>query len=90
MGAGQALVGTGSSMVITDIGMAGTGIVTGSGDAAGSVVSGNGGQFPSGSQTPAGAIDPNLLLVQQHMASGGYVGRISVKPPVFYRSNPGV
>ena len=30
-----------------------------------------------------------MLLAQQHLASGGYVGRISVKP-VFYRSNPGV
>ena len=77
-------------MVITGIGMAGTGISTGSGDAGGSVGTGLGGQFPSGSQTPAGAINPNILLAQQHIASGGYVGRVSVKPPVFYRSKPGV
>ena len=77
-------------MVIACIGMAGTGIGTGSGDAGGSVGTGMGGQFPSGSQTLAGAIDPNILLAQQHIASGGYVGRVSVKPPVFYRSNPGV
>ena len=90
VGNGQGLVGTGSGMVITRIGMAGTGIGTGSGDAGGSVGTGMGGQFPSGSQTLAGAIDPNILLAQQHIASGGYVGRVSVKPPVFYRSNPGV
>ena len=80
VGTGQGLVGTGSGMVITGIGMAAAGIGTGSGDAAGSVGSGVGGQFPSGSQTLAGAIDPNLLLAQQHLASGGYVGRVSVKP----------
>ena len=90
VGTGQGLVGTGSGMVIAGIGMAGTGIGTGSGDAAGSVGSGIGRQFPSGSQTLAGAIDPNLLLAQQHSASGGYAGRVSVKTPVFYRSNPGV
>ena len=77
-------------MVITGIGIAGTGIGTGSGDTAGLVGSGIGGQFPSGSQTLAGAIDPILLLAQQNLASGGYVGRVSVKPPVFYRSNPGL
>ena len=74
-------------MVIKGIGMAGIGIGTGSGDAAGSVDSGMGGQFSSGSQTLAGAIDQNLLLNQQHLASSGYVGRVSLKPPVFYRSN---
>ena len=88
VGASQGLVGTGSRMVIKAIGMAGTGIGTGSGVAAGSVGSGIGGQFPSGSQ--AGAVDPNILLAQQHSASGGYVGRGSVKPSVFFRSNPGV
>ena len=31
-----------------------------------------------------------MLLARQHIALGGYVGRVSVKPPVFYRSNPGV
>ena len=72
VGAGQGLVGTGSGMVITAIGIAGTCIGTGPGDAAGSVGSGIGGQFPSGSQTLAGAIDPNILLAQ-HLASGGYV-----------------
>ena len=87
VGSNQGLVCTGSVMVITDIGMAGTGIGTGSGDAAGSVGSVIAGQFPSGSQTLAGAIDPNLLLAQQHLAS---VGQVSVKPPVFYRSNSGV
>ena len=89
-GTGQGLVGTGSGMVITVIGMAGAVIGTGSGDAAGSVGSDIGGQVPSGSQTLAGAIDANLLIAQQHLALGGYVGRVSVKPPVFYRSNPGV
>ena len=90
VGNGQGLVGTGSGMVITGIGMAGTGIGTGSGDAGRLVGTGIGGQFPSGSQTLAEAIDPNILLAQQHIASGSYVGRVSVKPPVFYRSNPGV
>ena len=87
VGSNQGLVCTGSVMVITDIGMAGTGIGTGSGDSAGSVSSVIGGQFPSGSQTLAEMIDPNLLLAQQHLASGG---KVSVKPPVFYRSNSGV
>ena len=68
----------------------GTGIVLGSGDAGGSVGTGMAGQFPSGCQTLAGAIDPNILLAQQHLASGGYVRRNSVKPPVFYKSNPGL
>ena len=86
VGNGQGLVGTGSGMVITGIGMAGTGIGTGSGDAGGSVGTGMRVQFSSGSQTLAGAIDPNILLAQQHIASGGYVGRVSVKPPVFHRS----
>ena len=90
VGNGKGLVGTGSGMVITGIGMAGTGIGTESGDAGGSVGKGMGGQFLSGSQTLAGATDPKILLTQQHKASGGYVGRVSVKPPVFYRSNPGV
>ena len=31
-----------------------------------------------------------MLLAQQLLALGGYVGRVSVKPPVFYRSIPGV
>ena len=66
VGNGQGLVGTGSGMVITGIGMVGTDIGTGSGDAGGSVGTGMGGQFPSGSQTLAGAIDPNILLAQQH------------------------
>ena len=82
VGNGQGLVGTGSGMVITGIGMAGTGIGTGSGDAGGSVGTGMGEQFPSGSQTLAGATDPNMLLAQQHIASGGYVGRVSLNPPV--------
>ena len=90
VGTGQGLIGTGSGMVITDIGMAGVGIGTGSGDAVGSVGSLIGVQLPSRSQALAGAVDPKLLLAQQHLASGGYVGRVSVKPPVFYRSNPGV
>ena len=63
--------------------MAGAGIARDSGDAAGSVGSDIGGQFPSGPQALAGAIDPKLLLAQQHLASGGYVGKVSVKPPVF-------
>ena len=91
VGPGKGLVGTGSSMVVTGIGMAGTGIGKRcSGDAAGSVGSGIGGKIPSGSHTLAGAIYPNLLLAQQHLASGGYVARGSVKTPVSYRSNPGV
>ena len=90
VGNGQGLVGTGSVMVITGNGMAVTGIDTGSGDAGGSVGTGMGGQFPSGCLTLAGALDPNIILAQQHIASGGYVGRVSVKAPVFYRSNPGV
>ena len=90
VGTSQGLVGTGSDMVITGIGMAGTGIGTSSCDAGGSVGTGMGGQFSSGFQTLAGAIDPNMLLAQQHIASGGYVGMVSVKPPVFYRSNPDV
>ena len=77
-------------MVTTGIGMADTGIGTGSGDSAGSVGLAIGGQFPSETQNLAGAIDPNSLLGQQQLAPGGYVGRIFVKPPVFYRSNPGV
>ena len=90
VGNGQGMIGTSSGMAITGIGMAGTGIGTGSGDAGGSVGTGMGGQFPSGFQTLAGAIDPNILLAQQHIDSGGNVRRVSVKPPVFYRSNPGV
>ena len=85
---GQRVLDTGSGVVITGIGLVGRGIGTSSGDAAGSVGSAIGGQFPSGSKTPAGALDPNLLLAEQHLDSGGYVGRVSVKPPVFYRSNP--
>ena len=67
--------------------MAGTCIGTGSVDTAGSGIAV---QFPSGSQTLSGAIDLNLLIAQQHLAPGGYAGRVSVKPPVFYRPHPGV
>ena len=88
VGTGQSLVGTGSGIVITDFGMASTGIGTGLGDVAGWEGSSIGGKFPSRSLSLAGAIDPNLLLAQHHLASGGFVGRVSVKPPVFYRSNP--
>ena len=59
-------------MVITVIGMAGTG----TGDPVGSVGSRFGGKFPSGYQALAGAIDPNLLLAQHHLASGGYTEEI--------------
>ena len=90
VGTSKGLVGTVPGKVITGSGMAGTGIGTISSDATGSIGSGIWGRFPSGSQTLAGAIDSNLLLAQQHLASSGYVGRVSVKPPVFYRSNLGV
>ena len=84
---GQCLVGTDSGMVTTGIGKAGTGIDIGSGDAASSVGSGIVGNFASGYQTLSIAIDPKVLLAQQHSTSSGCVGRISVIP-FFYRSNP--
>ena len=87
VGTGLFLVGTDSGMVITGIGMAGTGINIGSGDAASSVGSGIVGKIPSGYQTLSRAIDPKIVLAQQHSASSGCVGRISVIP-FFYRSNP--
>ena len=69
--------------------MAGTGIGTDSGDAAGSVGSGIGDNFirsPNSSWTDR----YKFLLSQQHLASCGYVGVVSVKPLFFYRKNPGV
>ena len=70
--------------------MACKGIGTVSGETARSLGSGIWGQYQSGFQTLTEAIDSNILLAQQLSVSGGYVGRVSVKPPVFYSSNPGV
>ena len=78
VGTVQYLVRTDSGMVITGIGMAGTGIDIGSGDAASSVGSSIVWKFPSEYQSLSRAIDPKVLLAQQHSTSGGCVGRISV------------
>ena len=89
LGIGQAFGGTGSGMVITSIVMLVTGIVSSSGDLAGSEVSSIGKQFLSGSQT-VGATDPTVLLAQQVFSFKWLIGRVSVKPRVFYKSNAGV